>query len=158
MSGHTPVKSDVHFAVNFIWRWLCSSHPGSPPNNDFPTSWSPNSFGGLNASIYWGNSQPIGDASWCDRYTENNTRLRLHGDPVAWSYDGAFSCYATNDTSALNDHDNATENQQRRGESAAYQRSHEPPPEYDHRVASRCDARREFWFCFVFLARGCARR
>ena len=76
-------------------------HPGSPPNDDFPTSWSPNDFGGLNDSYYWGNQQPIGDAGWCDRYTENNTRLNLQGDPVAWSFNGAWSCHNINDTLAL---------------------------------------------------------
>jgi hypothetical protein len=77
-------------------------HPGSPPNDDFPTSWSPNDFAGLNDSYYWGNQQPIGDAGWCDRYTENNTRLNLQGDPVAWSFNAAWSCHNINDTLALN--------------------------------------------------------
>eukprot|EP00039_Didymoeca_costata_P004773 m.76012 g.76012 ORF g.76012 m.76012 type:complete len:564 (-) comp12538_c0_seq2:173-1864(-) len=89
-------------------------HPSHPPNDDYPTSWTNDTFN----PYYWGNSKPIGDAGGC-----NGAQITF--TPVTWSYGSGAVCNDVNDTESLNDNDNKTAPQTSQG------------VEYDHRLATR---------------------
>ena len=69
-------------------------HPGSPAQNDFPTSWTQDA----SYPAYWGNGGTIGDASSCDS--------NVNFPSQDWTVNSI--CTAKNDSAALNDDDDAS--------------------------------------------------
>eukprot|EP00039_Didymoeca_costata_P011243 m.157145 g.157145 ORF g.157145 m.157145 type:complete len:576 (+) comp15110_c0_seq1:1469-3196(+) len=90
-------------------------HPQLPPNNDYPTSWTNDSFN----SYYWGNSPPIGDAMHC---TDDH---RADLTPIMLAYNSTIVCVNRNMSEAMNDHDDRDTPQVKQG------------VEYDHRLGTR---------------------
>lgn len=94
-------------------------HPNSPPNNDFPRSWTNDAFN----TYYWGNQKPIGDAVGCS----NNSKLPSADvfSTLSEQWGSSSVCQDLNDEASLNNTDdrNAPQGQQ--------------AVEYDHRLATR---------------------
>jgi len=93
-------------------------HPQNPPNDDFPQSWTNDSFN----SYYWGNQAPIGDAFEC---TNKSSVPSAHVVNTLEQWGSKSACFTLNDTAALNDHDVKDLPQA------------DQAVEYDHRVATR---------------------
>lgn len=91
-------------------------HPGHPPANDYPTSWSTDESN----TFYWGNQAPIGDADGCGTNKKN-----IQIAPASAAYGSTVACYNTDDAAAMNDADNRTMPQTKQA------------VEYDHRLATR---------------------
>lgn len=90
-------------------------HPGHPPNNDFPASWTEDKYN----SYYWGNGAPIGDAGGCGKGT------KVVVTPGLAEYGSSAACTSIDDAAAMNDHDNKSTPQ---GQQDVM---------YDHRVTTR---------------------
>ncbi len=95
-------------------------HPGSPKNNDYPTSWTEDKEV---RDYYWGNGGPIGDAGCCVQArcnARNNLSL-----PLKDSYNSVMVCVDPDNKAALDNMDNSSAPQ------------NADTAQYDHRLATR---------------------
>ena len=95
-------------------------HPGSPPNNDFPMSWTNDTFN----AYYWGNGDPIGDAFACNNASSKSQNGTVFST-LKEKWGSPSVCQDLNDVAALADNDIRDQPQQ------------DQAVEYDHRVATR---------------------